>query len=150
MSATQKTFAWEEPESSVSLKGSSVRPAPACVVVIVEDDDDLRALCREILVAEGCEAIVCPTLALAHRVLGEIVPDVVLLDRELPDGDGLELARWLRGFPPFDGVRIVAFSGLTGKREVDETVAAGCDAFLAKPCSPQSLVRSVRVQRKTG
>jgi DNA-binding response OmpR family regulator len=144
MAATVKAFQWD-PGSGVALKRSNAHGA---VVVVLEDDDDLRVLCRDILASAGYEVVACATLEDAYQVLAELVPDIVLLDRELPDGDGLDLARWVRGFPPLDSVRLIGFSGLHSKTHVSAALEAGCHAFLAKPCAPDVLVQAVHAQRK--
>jgi DNA-binding response OmpR family regulator len=144
MAATVKAFEWD-PGSGVALK-TSFTGSP--VVVLLEDDEDLRSLCCEVLVAAGYEVVECATLEEAYQALADLVPDVVLLDRELPDGDGLDLARWVRGFPPLDSVRIIGFSALNSRPQVAAALEAGCHAFLGKPCSPDALVQTIQAQHK--
>lgn len=111
--------------------------------VVVDDDDELRFVCSEALRAGGFLVSECATLFEAFATLEERTPDIVLLDRELPDGSGLELARWLRRKTACSCVRIVAFSGRTSSFEANEALQAGCDAFVAKPCAPRILLENL-------
>ena len=113
------------------------------MVVVVDDDDDLRCVTLAVLEQAGLEAIGCGDIATALALLNGLVPDVVLLDRDLPDGSGLDFARWMRHRPIYDGVRIVGFSGGSTPWEVASSLAAGCDAFVGKPCSPAALMRAI-------
>jgi two-component system cell cycle response regulator DivK len=109
-------------------------------ILLVEDDADQRSLCSEYLRSCGFLPIACATLEEAFALAKRRTPDIVLLDRELPDGSGFDLARWLRQHPTYDDVRIVAFSGRNAPADVEEALRAGCDAFVAKPCSPRTLL----------
>ena len=60
-------------------------------VLIVEDDEDFRASVASLVGREGYRTLEAGSLAAARERLNEITPDVVLLDLELPDGDGLDL-----------------------------------------------------------
>lgn len=113
------------------------------MVVVVDDDDDLRCVILDILEEAGFEAIGCGDIATTLALLNGLVPHVVLLDRDLPDGSGLDFARWMRHRPIYDGVRIIGFSGGSTPRDVDASLAAGCDAFVGKPCSPAALIREI-------
>jgi DNA-binding response OmpR family regulator len=109
-------------------------------IVFVEDDADLRSLYGEVLRAAGFVIVECATLADAFTALERAMPEVVLLDCDLPDGNGLDLARWLRLRSSCAGVRIVVFSGRRTPRDIALALAAGCDTFLEKPCAPSTLV----------
>lgn len=88
-------------------------------VVLVDDDDRYRAVARRSLVAEGVEIVA--EVATGGEVVGVVAqwqPDVVLLDIGLPDIDGLEVARRLRG----EGATATATVILISTRDV----AYGC------------------------
>jgi len=121
----------------------STEPRRRPVVVHVEDDDDLRMLCAEILDDAGFEVVGCPTLRAGRLAIGASVPDVLLVDRDLPDGSGLDLVRWLRSNPSYATVHVIVFSARRSREDVEAAIAAGCDAFLGKPCAPDMLVETV-------
>ncbi len=114
------------------------------VVVMVDDDSDLRSTVSLVLEDAGYEVIECVDLASAYAVLTAVVPDVVLLDRELPDGSGLQLAAWMRQQCAYDEVRIVAFTGRDSSPDIEAAMGSGCDDFVAKPCRPEILLRGIR------
>jgi DNA-binding response OmpR family regulator len=113
-------------------------------LLLVEDDDDIRCLCAAVLRNAGFDVRECPTLESAYLAFEEEAPAVLLLDRELPDGSGLELARWVRSRESYDGVHVIAFSGRQSPVDVEAALGAGCDAFVGKPCAPATLVAEVR------
>lgn len=121
--------------------GAAARRGPR--VVHVEDDDDLRGLCGEILDEAGFVVVGSATLAAGRSAILASIPDVLLVDRDLPDGSGLDLVRWLRATPAYARVHVVVFSARKSREDVESAVAAGCDAFLGKPCAPDVLVETI-------
>lgn len=134
--------AGEKDEANVSQRPARITKQ-ARTIGIVEDDEDLRYLCAKVLRASGFTVIECATIAAAMVALEHRVPDAVLLDRELPDGSGLDLARSLRRQRSYDRVTIIGFSGRKSAREIEEALGAGCDAFVGKPCAPATLVAEI-------
>jgi DNA-binding response OmpR family regulator len=112
-------------------------------VVHVEDDEDLRTLCGEILDEADFDVLSCATLMAGRIAIQARVPDVLLIDQDLPDGSGLDLVRWVRSIPAYARVQIVVFSARKKRVDVERALAAGCDAFLGKPCSPEMLVEAI-------
>jgi len=111
--------------------------------VLVVDDDivvpTLLALERDDLtVDEVHRAALVPSMVLCSS------PDAVVVDRWLPDGDGLDVVRWLRVFAATREVPIVV--GLTGPDEVEDidVVRAGIDACLPKPFDSDLLAATLR------
>lgn len=146
-----RTAASTRKQAKTATASQRARPA----VVLVEDDDDLRLVSAEVLRAAAFDVLECPNLLAAFVAVKSRVPDILLLDRELPDGSGLDLARWVRRRSSFDGVRVVVYSGRKTARDVEAALAAGCDAFVGKPCSPQTLVAEIEAstaprQRRSG
>jgi len=71
-------------------------------------------------------------------------PDVVLLDIQLPEVDGLALARQLKADPSTAGLPIIAFTAYAMKGDEEKMRAAGCDGYLAKPIDVATFAQSVR------
>jgi DNA-binding response OmpR family regulator len=67
-------------------------------------------------------------------------PDLVVLDLGLPDVDGWEVARRLKGDALTKGIPIIAFSGRSMHHEQVSALRAGCDVHLTKPCAPDRLL----------
>lgn len=119
-------------------------PRESETVVLVDDDGDLRLILRDVLEEAGFTVIECEDLSAAFALLEGTIPDVVLLDRDLPDGSGLEVARWMRGLSAYDGSGIIGLSGRNSPADVEAARAAGCDAIVGKPCTAASLVAEIR------
>ena len=112
-------------------------------ILLVEDNPITRKMVRLALVPEGFTVIEAPDARSAISLMVERPPDLVLQDLLLPDMDGLELVKLLRGLPGGDTVPIVAFSAFVYKLEE----ARGGPWFtdcLAKPIEPSRLLERVR------
>lgn len=112
-------------------------------MLVVDDNKVIRQLIRVNLELEGFEVVTAgdgvECLDLVHRVR----PDVITLDVVMPRLDGLQTATRLRSDPRTGQLPVAIVSACT-PFEVDHGVAAGVDAFLAKPFEPSELVRLVR------
>jgi chemosensory pili system protein ChpA (sensor histidine kinase/response regulator) len=92
-----------------------------------------------------------PGLGLAHARTGgealalaaELTPELILLDLRLPDAGGAQIVAELRRDPATRSAHIVVLSGETGPAERDAALAAGADAFLAKPVLVQELLEAL-------
>jgi CheY-like chemotaxis protein len=115
------------------------------LVLIVEDYDDAREMYADYLLSAGYRVVEAKdgeeavALALDHR------PDVVLMDLALPRLDGWEATRRLKADTRTSGTPIVALTGHALQGHQDGARAAGCDAFVTKPCLPDDLV--VEIER---
>ncbi|MFE6041742.1 response regulator [Streptomyces sp. NPDC056452] len=117
-------------------------------VLVVDDNKVIRQLIRVNLELEGFEVVTAADgvecLDLVHRVC----PDVITLDVVMPRLDGIQTAVRLRADPRTRHLPVAVVSACT-PYEVDSGVAAGIDAFLAKPFEPSELVRIVhRLMRR--
>ena len=103
-------------------------------VLVVDDDDSLRMLCRLNLELEGYRVLEAPTVERAERLLREEEVDVVLLDVHVGTGDGFKVLGEIRG------ERVALF---TGSFDVNEEHAAAVDAVLRKPFTLTELSETV-------
>ena len=71
-------------------------------------------------------------------------PDLVVLDLGLPDVDGWEVARRLKGDAHTKDIPIIAFSGRSMQHEQMSALRAGCDVYAMKPCAPDRLLGAIR------
>ena len=112
-------------------------------ILAVEDEVRNGALLRAILVPAGYELTIAATLAEARASLRERTPALVLLDRHLPDGDGLDLARDLRASEATAAIPILLVSASV--LPVDRIAAeeAGCAGFIDKPVRVDALLADV-------
>ncbi|MET9436083.1 response regulator [Streptomyces sp. NPDC006551] len=112
-------------------------------VLVVDDNRVIRQLIRVNLELEGFEVVTAADGAECLDVVHQVCPDVVTLDVVMPRLDGLRTAERLRSDPRTSHVPVAIVSACTAA-ELDSGVAAGVDAFLAKPFEPTELVRVVR------
>jgi CheY-like chemotaxis protein len=102
----------------------------APIVLVADDDDAVRALLVEALRAEGVRVTATSNGQAALDAAGLVGPAAVLLDIVMPRVDGFEVARRLKAAAGTRSVPILAISAHPVERDA---LAAGCDAFLAKP-----------------
>jgi signal transduction histidine kinase/ActR/RegA family two-component response regulator len=113
-------------------------------VLIVEDEVENQTLMRAVVEDMlGAEATVCTDGEHCLVEAEEQPPAVILLDLMLPGMSGWEVARRLRQRPSTTAIPIVAVSALARAQEREAALHAGCNAYLAKPFTPEELVRVI-------
>ena len=114
------------------------------LVLIVEDEADLRRLYAEQLVYSGFDVIEASNGADAIAHTTSQVPDVVLMDLSLPVVDGWEATRRLKADDRTAHIPVVALTAHDGAGELQRATSAGCDWFVPKPCPPDALIVEVK------
>ncbi|MBL8681351.1 MAG: hybrid sensor histidine kinase/response regulator [Myxococcales bacterium] len=107
-------------------------------ILHVEDDPQSLLLVRKLLQAAGHRVVETSSGLEGARLAGEVKPDLILLDINIPDLDGYEVATLLRGRLP--GVPIVA---ITAEGDRAQSLAVGCDGFLLKPIDVRQFGRQI-------
>jgi two-component system KDP operon response regulator KdpE len=115
---------------------------PGPRVLVVEDDAALRALLVATLPAHGYRVLEASTAAVALRVAEEYVPDLILLDLGLPDLDGVECIRRIRGW---SALPIVVLTARGQEAAKVEALDAGADDYVTKPFGLPELLARLRV-----
>jgi len=116
-----------------------VEPLP--VALLVEDERQIRRFVRTALEAEGWTVHEAETLRQGLIDAGTRKPDLVILDLGLPDGDGMEFLRDLRGWSQ---VPVIVLSARVGEQDKIEALDAGADDYLSKPFGVGELLARVR------
>lgn len=120
-------------------------------IFLLEDDPAIQRLIHQILVKEGYRTHVCKTLAAGREEIRVFAPDLVILDRRLPDGDGLEFCRDLKTLLP-QPLPPVLF--LTSKNSTTDKVLGlkmGGDDYLTKPFQVDELLARIEaLLRRSG
>lgn len=111
------------------------------VAVIVEDEPQIRRFVRGALEAEGWQVHEAETLRRGLAEAGTRKPDLLVVDLGLPDGDGVDLIRDVRGWSP---VPIVVLSARADETDKIEALDAGADDYLTKPFGLGELMARVR------
>jgi CheY-like chemotaxis protein len=119
------------------------QPGIARPVLVIEDDYEQRNAILETLAGAGYRALGVSTLAEAQAELELTQPLLLVVDRRLPDGDGVAFVGRLRANPFTARLPVLALTAASGRHEVDDAFVAGCDGFLAKPASAEALLAAV-------
>ena len=114
---------------------------PTCRILCIDDHKDASEMMKLILSQEAYEVVVAESIQEALKVATASEFDLYVLDRHLPDGSGLELCKQLTAISP--GVPCIFYSGDAYDIHRSEALAAGADAYIAKP-DIDSLIESVR------
>ena len=115
---------------------SSVR-----AILLIEDDPALRRALRTSLRSREFEVLETATGEDAIVVAADRRPDVVILDLGLPDLDGIDVLRRLRGFSE---VPVIVLTARDDQSEKVRSLDAGADDYMTKPFDPEELVRTIR------
>ena len=113
-------------------------------ILVVEDQADNRRILRDLLSSVGYEILEAVTgdegvtLAVTQR------PDLILMDIQLPGIDGYEATRRIKADPALRHIPIIAVTSYALSGDDAQALAAGCDAYVAKPFSTRALLAKVR------
>lgn len=110
-------------------------------VLIVEDEKQIRRFVRVAVEEEGCQVAEAETMAQGLLEAGARQPDLLILDLGLPDGNGIELIRDLRGW---SDIPILILSARSQEHDKIDALDAGADDYLTKPFSVGELRARVR------
>jgi two-component system KDP operon response regulator KdpE len=111
------------------------------VVVVIEDEPQIRRFVRSALEAEGWQVHEADTAKKGLTEAGTRKPDLLVLDLGLPDGDGLDVIRDVRGW---SGVPIIVLSARSDEADKIAALDAGADDYLTKPFGVGELLARVR------
>jgi two-component system, cell cycle response regulator DivK len=112
-------------------------------VLIVEDNDLNMKLFNDLLVAHGYgtlqtkDGVEALALARQHR------PDLILMDIQLPEVSGLQVTRWIKEDADLRTIPVIAVTAFAMKGDEEKMRDGGCEAYIAKPISVTSFLRTV-------
>ena len=120
---------------------------PVPVVVVVEDEKQIRRFVRTALESEGCRVFEAQSGRQGLTEAATRKPDLVILDLGLPDLDGVEFIRDLRGW---SALPIIVLSARTDENDKIAALDAGADDYLTKPFGVGELLARVRAALRRG
>ncbi len=112
-------------------------------ILLVEDNDANRKLMGEILEAAGHEVLMAVSGEDAVALATARLPDVVVMDMHMPGLDGFGATRRLRAQASTRSLPVLAVTAMAMRGDGERILAAGCDAYLAKPVSYRDLIAAV-------
>ena len=130
-----------------ALSGDTLAALPrrrAPVILIVDDDRDVRELYRACFDTSGYRTAEAATGQQALELARELLPDLLLTDLVLPDLDGLAIAAALKADARTAGVRVIIITGHGTPDLPHRAWAAGAERTILKPCLPDTMLREVR------
>ena len=112
-------------------------------ILYIEDDPGNMLLVQRVLQAEGYRVIEAIDGVSGLETAREILPDLILLDINLPEVDGYEMVSHLRSTPGLAEVPIIALTANVMKGDRERTLEAGCDGYIQKPIDVDALPEQV-------
>jgi two-component system cell cycle response regulator DivK len=119
-------------------------------ILYIEDNPGNRMLVRRILEAEGYKITEATDGPAGLEIAAQEHFDLILLDINLPEIDGYDLAKRMRSMPNLDGVPILAVTANVMQGDKERTLAAGCDGFIPKPIDVDKLPELVQTALDRG
>jgi two-component system cell cycle response regulator DivK len=118
----------EQKEAGAPLAGTRV--------LIIEDTPQNLRLFRAVLRLEGAEVLEADRAAAGIEIAGRERPDIILMDIQMPEMDGLEATRRLRRDEATRAIPIIAVTASVLDADRHHIIAAGCDGYIPKPIDP--------------
>jgi two-component system cell cycle response regulator DivK len=113
-------------------------------ILVVEDEEDNRRIVRDLLTSVGYEIIEAVTGEEGVTAAATHVPDLILMDIQLPGLDGYEATRRIKANPVLRHIPIIAVTSYALSGDDAKAFEAGCDAYISKPFSPRVLLAKIR------
>ncbi len=122
------------------FKNRKVKPS----VLIIEDDETMRAALKRILESEGLDVRSAADGTQLGEAIGDKPIDLIILDVGLPWINGLELAKLLREHDSLKNIPLVFISGKTSEFDVKRGFEAGADDYIKKPFEIEKVKKTIR------
>ncbi|HVE48111.1 MAG TPA: response regulator [Casimicrobiaceae bacterium] len=113
-------------------------------VLIVDDNEDNRQILIDLLSAAGYAVLEAHNGADAVAIAQREIPDLILMDIQLPGVDGHEATRRIKAIAPLAKTPVIAVTSYALAGDEQKAAEAGCDAYVTKPFSPRALLAKVR------
>ena len=114
-------------------------------ILVIEDNQANMKLATLLLRKAGHEVLQAVDAETGLDLIRELSPELVLMDIQLPGMDGLTATRLLKADPALASVKVIALTAHAMKGDEGTMLAAGCDAYLAKPLHHKELIRLIEI-----
>jgi two-component system cell cycle response regulator DivK len=112
-------------------------------VLIVEDNSTNMTLAVFLVTSAGHTVITATTAEAGLALARAQLPDLILMDIQLPGMDGLEATRLLKDDPVTAAIPVIALTALAMKGDRERILAAGCDGYIAKPLAYRDFLAAI-------
>ena len=103
------------------------------LILIIEDNEKNRKLCRDVLQVKGYKTVECETAEEGLKLADEKAPALVLMDIQLPGMDGITAMKQLKADPNTKGIPIIAITASAMTNNRTAMLAEGFDGYQTKP-----------------
>ncbi len=117
---------------------------PKRTILLIEDNEQNRYLATFLLQHAGFDIVSVESGAAALKAVDDLVPDSILLDIQLPEMDGYQVARALRAKPKLERVPIIAVTSYAMVGDREKALESGCSGYIEKPIDPDTFVSQVK------
>ncbi len=131
--------ATQAPEPREVVEESETEP----LIMVVDDSVTVRKVTERLLSRNGKRVVTAKDGVEALSLLQDVVPDVMLLDIEMPRMDGFELARHLRNDAEYQHIPIIMITSRTGEKHRDRALKLGITRYLGKPYQEAELIANI-------
>jgi DNA-binding response OmpR family regulator len=127
--------------SCIRMLAKRRSPAESPVIIVIDDDADARQMYAECLRQQGCTVFTAADGRSGLNKIGELTPDVIVLDLAMPRVDGWTVLKNVRESSLTSHIAVIVVSAIDAR---DQAFHMGCDAYLVKPCFPDVLYLQIR------
>ncbi len=113
-------------------------------ILVIEDQEDNRRILRDLLSSAGFEIVEAVDGEKGVAAAAAHVPDLIVMDIQLPIIDGLEATRRIKAQAALRHIPIIAVTSYALSGDEAKARAAGCDGYVTKPFSPRQLLAKVK------
>ena len=112
-------------------------------ILVIEDNETNMYLIRFMLEKSGYEVIEARDGAMGVELAVKEKPDLILMDLQLPDIDGLEAAKRIRASEADREIPIIALTSFAMAGDREKALAAGCTGYIEKPINPDTFIAEI-------
>jgi len=136
-------------KSNISSKVTSKDVDDLKTIMVVDDSITIRKITERILRRYGIEVVLAKDGVDATNLLQESVPDLILLDIEMPRMDGFEVASFVRNDNRLKNIPIIMITSRTGSKHKEKAMEIGVNQYLGKPFQEDELMKNINKILKT-
>ena len=112
-------------------------------ILIVEDNEMNMRLFSDLLKTKGYQVFQCPEGKRALQSAKEIRPDLIMMDIQMPEVDGLTATKQIRETPEVAKTKIIGVTAFAMEGDAERILAGGCDDYISKPISIEPFFKTI-------
>jgi two-component system cell cycle response regulator DivK len=141
---TQSSGIAAAPKTSSGTEAKPMRQASTPKTILVVEDNELNMkLFHDLLEAHGYSILQTRDGMEALKLARQHKPDLILMDIQLPEVSGLDVAKWIKEDESLKSIPIIAVTAFAMKGDEEKIREGGCEGYLAKPISLTSFLETV-------